>query len=253
MLKKISLPFVLFLFLTSYADAYWSSVPKLAKWLQTTYVSKPASYSISNLSKLPVKELGQKLGKLKLSDEVLEDTYLRIAVHKGVIKKAYSIKMYSKLSGVPGFRTTLRKVIGDNPAGTKGHLNELRIATNAKNAGFKVLGIGEKFKDPLKKGVTDIDVVLKKRRKTFIIEAKDYGANTKIDQIKYRGDLKTLTNYQKQNKHQNIVPIFTFTRTPADKNHLNFLKREAKKHKVELLFGNPYEQMVQIDMLDKIR
>lgn len=206
---------------------------------------------IKELSRLPAKALGKHLSKSKLPDKILEDTFIRIAIYKKIINSRQAEGMFTRLTGVAGFRTTLKKIIGNNSAGRKGHLNELQIANNANVAGFKVLGIGEKFKDPAKKALTDIDIVLKKGNRTFIIEAKAYH-KTKIDKINYRADLNTLTAYQKQHKNSDIVPIFTFTEKPQDLAYFKFLSNTAQKNGVQLIFGNPNAQIEQIKMLDKI-
>ena len=231
----------------------WSLSPKPIYNI-TKIFDNPHTFSIVNikvLSKFSAKELGQHLGKFKLSNKILEDIYIRIAIYKKIITREAAQGIFVRLSSVSGFRTTLKKIIGDNPAGTKGHLNELQIANNASIAGFKVLGIGEKFKDPAKKAPTDIDIVFKKANRTFIIEAKAYN-KTKINKINYRADLNTLITYQKQHKNSDIVPIFSFTEKPQDLAYFKFLNNEAKKNGVELIFGNPSAQIEQIKMLDKI-
>lgn len=245
---------VIFIVLVSILQVnVWALSPKtiydISKFIDNPHAFPNAK--IKDLSQLYAKALGAKLGKLKLSDEILEDTFMRIAIHKEIINRKQAQSMFTKLSGVAGFRTTLKKVIGNNPAGTKGHFNELQIANNASVAGFKVLGIGEKFKDPAKKALTDIDIVLKKNDRTFIIEAKAYN-KTKINKINYKSDLNTLTAYQKQHKNSDIVPIFTFTKKPQDLAYFRFLNNEAQKNGVELIFGNASAQIEKIKMLDEI-
>ncbi|SMN12118.1 hypothetical protein SPBRAN_329 [uncultured Candidatus Thioglobus sp.] len=251
--KTIVFTILILAILTSQANAFWSPATKnLYKIIKIYDNAGTASVKrITYLSGLSSKELGQVLGKLKLSNKALEDTFIRIAIHKKVVTRKEAQQLFSGLSGVPGFRPTLKKIIGNNRHGTKGHLNELKIANNASVAGFKVLGIGQKFKDPAKKALTDIDVVLKKGNRTFIIEAKAYD-KTLIDKIHYRKDLATLAVYKKQHRNSDIVPIFTFTNKPQDLAYFKFLNNEAEKQGVKLIFGNPYAQIEQIKMLDKI-
>lgn len=211
---------------------------------------------IIKLSKLSDKvrgteQIGDKLGKLDLPNEVLEDTFIRIAVYQRTIARTEAEGMYSRLSGVPGFRSTLRKIIGNNDAGTIGHLNELRIADTASVNGFKVLGVGEKFVDGVKKAPTDIDILLEKGHKAFAIEAKNYAATTKIPMDRYRADLDTLILYQKQNAKQ-VIPIFAFTNKPTDPTYLKLLQIEADKRKVQLIFGDPQALLEQIKVLEQI-
>lgn len=137
-------------------------------------------------------KVGKELGRLNLPHDALEDTFIRIAIHQGKITRKEAEGMYERLSGVLGFRTTLRKVIGNSPTKTNGHLNELKIADKASSNGFIVLGIGEKFYDGLKKAATDIDIVLQKGSKTYAIEAKSFSSTTRYPMDKYRSDRKSV-------------------------------------------------------------
>lgn len=98
--------------------------------------------------------VGEELGRLNLPNEVLEDALLRIAVHQGRIARTEAEGMFSCLTGVPGFRTTLRKIVGNSEVGTAGHLYELRLADGAAGRGMKVVGISEKFDDGMKRAPT---------------------------------------------------------------------------------------------------
>ncbi len=197
------------------------------------------------------KKVGDELGKLNLPEDVLEDAYIRIALYQGKISRSEAEGMFQRLANTDGFRTTLRKIIGNNPNGTKGHLNELRIADDAAKNGYEVVSIGKKFDDGLKKGLTDIDIVLKKNDKTFIIEAKDYGIGDNLDIINYRKDLDTLIAYQKAG-NSDAIPIFSMTNKPIDPKYLKLLQYEADKRNINLIFGSAEEQIEQIKMLEKI-
>jgi len=180
-------------------------------------------------------KIGKELGKLKLPTEVIEDAFMRIAIYQNKITRKEADEMFSRLSQTEGFRTTLRKIIGNSEIVTSGHLNELRIANAATSHGFKVISIGEKFDDPAKKALTDIDLILKKGEKTFIIEAKHYAETSKMPMINYRADLDTLIHYK--GKDSNIIPIFTITNKPTDPQYLKALQSEADKRGVQLIFG----------------
>lgn len=195
-------------------------------------------------------KVGQELGALNLPIEVLEDTFLRIAIHQKKISRATAEGMYFHLTGVPGFRTTLRKIIGNSPVVTLGHLNELIIADAAAQRQFNVLGIGEKFVDGIKSAPTDIDILLSKEGKVFAIEAKKYSSTTRLPMDRYRADLDTLVSYRAAN--QQAIPIFTITSKPQDSVYYTRLQHEARKRDIHLLFGNPLEQIEQIVMLEKI-
>ena len=188
---------------------------------------------------------------MNLPDDVLEDTFLRIAIHQGKINRETAEGMFSRLNGIPGFRTTLRKIIGNSDIGTIGHLNELEIADTAAMNGFKILGIGDKFVDGLKKAPTDIDILLEKKGKLFTIEAKSYASTTKMPMDKFRADLDTLVIYKNQST-DNVVPIFTITNKPDDIRYLEMLQHESDKRGVQLIFGSPQSQIEQIKILGDI-
>ena len=195
-------------------------------------------------------KVGKELGKLNLPNDVLEDTFMRIAIHQRKVTRTKAEGMFARLGGTPGFRSTLRKIIGNNAAVTNGHLNELRIADSASMSGFKVLGIGEKFTDGLKRAPTDIDVVLERGGKRFAIEAKNYAPTRQIPIDKYRADLDTLVEYRKTNQQQ-VIPIFAMTNKP-DGRYSKILENEANKRGVELIFGNPQGLVEQMKILAEI-
>jgi hypothetical protein len=198
------------------------------------------------------KKVGQVLGKMKLPNEVLEDTFMRLAIYTKKIKRKEAEEMMQYLKNVSGFRTTLRKIIGKNAKKTMGHLHELRLATKASKNGFKVVGIDKKFSDGIKSMPSDIDVLLKKNNKLFVIEAKNYLPMTNMKSSMIKGDMKTLSVYTKQNKSENIIPIFSVTNKPYNKNTVKILEIEAKKNGVQLIYGNPYEQIEKIKLLSEI-
>ena len=257
--KRLSILFLLlFTIAIPQANAFWGFTTKAISAISA--ISKNVKVlpedEIIRLSKLSdkiqgTKKIGKELGKLNLPDDVLEDAFIRIAIHQKKLTRETAERMFSRLSGVPGFRSTLRKIVGNSDVGTVGHLNELKIADAASVNGFKVIGIGEKFSDGLKKAPTDIDVLLKKGEKIFAIEAKSYASTTKITMDKFRGDLDTLVAYK--NMHgENVIPVFTITNKPHDLSYLKRLHYEANKRGVQLVFGKPQEQIEKIKMLGSI-
>ena len=196
--------------------------------------------------------VGEELGRLNLPNEVLEDAFLRIAVHQGRIPRAEAEGMFSRLTGAPGFRTTLRKVVGNSEVGTAGHLYELRLADSAAGRGMKVIGIGEKFDDGLKRAPTDIDVLLEHGRTMFAIEAKNYASSTLMPLDRYRADLDSLVAYRKVHGKR-VVPVFSMSNRPEDARYLKLLQHEAKKREVELIFGSAEESVEQIKLLGELR
>ncbi len=242
----------------SQANAFWGSLlkksPSIIEKLSKSSKALPDD-EIIKLSKLSDEangtvKVGKRLGKLNLPNDVLEDTFMRIALHQGKVTRKEAERMFARLGDTPGFRSTLRKIIGNNAAVTSGHLNELRIADSASMNGFNVLGIGEKYTDGLKKAPTDIDVVLERGGKRFAIEAKDYAPTRQISMDQYRADLDTLVEYKKTNSQQ-VIPIFAMTNKP-DGQYLKTLENEANKRGVELIFGKPQVLVEQAKILAEI-
>ena len=57
---------------------------------------------IDDLAKLPVKQAAQTIGKLKLSQEALEHTYLGILISQQKISTKVAEELFKNLKGVPG-------------------------------------------------------------------------------------------------------------------------------------------------------
>lgn len=207
---------------------------------------------LTKLSKLPkgTKLVGQALGKMKLPTEVIEDSYLRIAVAKGRLSPDLASNWFRTLRGTPGFRSALSKSIGQSLVKAKGHLNEVEIAAQSHARGLKVVGIGTSFKDPAKSALTDIDVLLESNGKTIALEAKDYLPTTRLPMDQFRSDLDTLATYCKDK--QPCVPIFTLTHKPVHAEDLTRIAVESQKRGVELLIGDPSSQSEQIKLLSEV-
>ncbi len=228
--------------------------------IKVTKLIKTHAFSSKDIAKFAriieetkgTKKLGKLLGKMNLKNEVLEDTFMRLAIYKNQIQRKEAKEMFLHLSGTRGFRGTLKKVVGNSPQKTLGHLNELKIANSASKKGFKVRGIGEVFVDGIKKSPTDLDIVLTKRGRTFAIEAKDYAVNTNIPLDKFRGDMDTLVSYVKKNPSERVIPIFSMTNKPRNTLKLKQLESAAEQRGVELIFGTPQQQIEQINLLGEI-
>ena len=194
--------------------------------------------------------VGKLLAPRKLPGEILEDTWMRIAIGQGRISRTTAEGMFRRLSGTRGFGTTLRKVCGNNPSGTIGHLNELEIADAAVRKGFKVRGMGVRFVDSRKGGPTDIDIIFEKGGTIFPIEAKKYSSQSPpIDMV--RADMDTLVAYSRSLGSSRVVPVFSMAQIPRGRTY-TILKHEARKRGIHLVFGIPEEQIVQIDQLSRI-
>jgi hypothetical protein len=135
--------------------AYSGTVTKVACKTYTVITKSSKALPNSEIVKLSkmsdgfkgTKEVKKYVGKLNLPQDIKEDLYLRIAIHQKKIPQDEAKSMFANLKGKDGFSSTLSKVIGNNIQGTKGHLNELRIANSASKSGFKVVSIGKKFDD----------------------------------------------------------------------------------------------------------
>ncbi len=252
MIKRILLIFSL-LIISVHANMINNGV-KVTKLIKTQAFS---SKDISKFAKIleetkGTKKLGKLLGKMNLKNEVLEDTFIRLAIFQKSITRKEAESMFMHLSGSKGFRSTLKKVIGNSTQKTSGHLNELKIAHSASKNGFKVRSIGESFADGIKKSPTDLDILLTRKGKVFAIEAKDYAATTHIPLDKFRGDMDTLISYVKQNPSKRIIPIFSMTNKPNNAFKLQQLKKIAEKKDVQLIFGKPQIQIEKIKLLGEI-
>lgn len=242
------------------AYAFLGVSPKTAVTVISTFVKHHKALPddeivrLSNIAKQSggTKIVGKELGKLNLPNDALEDAYMRIAIHRAALQRQEAEGMFSRLRGTPGFRSTLSKIIGASDIKTSGHLNELRIADNASQHGIKVKGIGVRFNDGKKQGDTDIDVLLEMGKRKIAIEAKDYLPTTPIPLDKFRADMISLAQYAKQESSSKVIKVFSITKKPNDALALKILEKEADKHGVELIFGSPEQQVIQIQQLQKI-
>ena len=198
------------------------------------------------------KEIGRTLGKMNLPADVLEDSYMRIAIQQSKISRSEAEGVFSRLRGTPGLRSTISKIVGNSDVKTSGHLNELRIADNAAQNGFTVKGIGVTFNDMMKAAPTDINVLLERNGKTVAIEAKDYLSETPIPLIKFRVDMISLAEYTKQAKPAHVIPVFSMTNKPNNGLTMKILMEEADKNGVQLIFGSAEQQIVQVKQLLEI-
>lgn len=208
---------------------------------------------LARIAEMPggTKVVGDELGRLNLPNEVLEDTFARILVFQGHVPESEALGWMHRLTGVDGFRAAMRKSMGASPANTIGHLNEVRIADNAAQGNFKVRGIGVPFKDPNKKGITDIDVLLEKRGQQIAIEAKDYPSNATFPLDAFRADMLTLDQYRSANPQKQVLTVFAITNKPNSPDVWRLLQAAAEQHNVEVLVGSPEDLMFQIPLLLK--
>ena len=191
----------------------------------------------------------RELAKMNLSEAQKDAVYLRIAIYQGKLSKKEASILFKNLGGTKGFREGLSKVIGNSTVKTRGHLNELRIANYASERGFDVVEIGKRFNDGIKRGDSDIDILLRKNGQDIVIEAKQYAKTTKMPLDKFRGDLDTLIAYEKSHPDRKVLKTFTFTKKPKSKKLLRQYQFWAKKKGVNLIFGTPKQQIDEIAKL----
>ena len=240
---------ILFLLLPLQAAPFQSTIfyhgPRLADDI-IEYLSKLAR------EQKGAEKVGKYLGKELLTDEGREEALLRIAIRNRVISEDEALGLFSRLSGVKGFRSTLRRVIGNKQPKAQGHLNELRIADRASQRGFSVKGIGERFDDGIKAHSTDIDVVLEKNGKVFALEAKDYTPTTRLPMDQFRADMDSLVEYQSRMEPDKVIPVFSITRMPDNLRDWKLLQSETAKRGIKLIVGSADEQAVVLNYLETI-
>ncbi len=189
-----------------------------------------------------VKEIGRRLGKMKLPNEVIEGTFLHLAVEKGVMTLSEAERLFRRLRGVPGFRSTLMKIIGTNSSVTKGHLYELRLAEASSRLGLKVRHINLPFADGLKNASTDIDLVLGKSVGEIIVECKSYASDARIPMDMLRRDMDSLKSYAASAISKKVIPVLAIEVRPTDQDLYRKILGEAKRRGVEVIFGSAEEQ-----------
>lgn len=209
---------------------------------------------IEEFARIAMKPGGTKLvrdeiGKMNLPDEVIEDAFARILVYQNRVERTEADEWMRRLSGTPGFKGAMSKSMGASDANTIGHLHEVRIASSAAQANFKVRGIGIRFKDPNKTRDTDIDVLLERNGKLFAIESKAYPADAAMPMDTFRADLLTLAEFRKANPQQQVIPVFVLTNKPTNLDVWTLLEHAAKGHEVELLTGSADEVVHQLPLL----
>lgn len=207
-------------------------------------VSRLSAAQIDDLAKLPVKQAAQTIGKLKLSQEALEHTYLSILISQGKISTKTAEELFKNLKGVPGFVSTMKKASSINPAQQMGHLFELRLANEARKQGFSVLGIGTKFRDFAKKGLTDMDLLLERGGKKFFVEAKNYPDVDWVSLPLFRRDMESLVHAEEVFGH--AERCFIISNLPSNPNIVSALKAAAEKNGVKLIFGSVESAVSQV-------
>lgn len=210
-------------------------------------LSKSRICELAEIAKSPngLKRVGEILGKEKLSTEVLENAYLRIAVQNRVITEDIAENTFKNLSGVDGFRALARKINIANDATSKGHLYEMLIGNAAAKRGFKVVSFGLKYDDELKMAETDMDILLSKGNKLFAIESKNYSGLVPMDMV--RADTASLLSFSKgMSKTKEVISIFSFSTRPS-KSAIDFLK----SRNVYSIVGTPEDIALKMEHISQ--
>ena len=152
------------------------------------------------------------------ADIFLDDAFLRIAAKAGRITMEEADDAFHLLKGTPGLHALLRKCCSMNVAQHSGHLAEFRQALALKKKGFDIVGIGMKYHDPLKAADTDLDLLIRKGKKIFVLESKKYEAGyLKADMI--NGDaqsIRALSDYiNGLNQGLEATPVLTINYEPS--------------------------------------
>ncbi len=232
-----------------------SSLGKLVKLkgVGSRLLSKTEFDELAKLLEQPggVKAVGERIGQMQLSQAAREQAYLSLAVRFKRIDDSSAQVLKQRLGGVEGFAPTLRKLLGNNPKGTAGHLYELQMGSAAVGEGFKVLAIGRKFDDGMKKALTDVDLLLERNGRMIAIEAKDYARGTPIPMDKFRADMDSLNAFRKLQSTP-VIPVFSIRRKPDDSAALKRLLQAAESRGVQLIVGEPTGQMEKIRLLQEL-
>ena len=177
----------------------------------------------------------------ELKEKFFESSYLKILVAQNRLPASMEDEILKNLSGVPGFKSTLSKMVGKpgvNDAKAVGHGFEILAANEFKKKGYNILSIGERFNDGIKSAPTDIDLIISKGRTKYVFELKnynpyDYNNNTLIQ---FRSKMESLEAYAKAN--DNVKPFFVISNKPADKKNVALLEAYAKYHNVKILYAD---------------
>ena len=151
-------------------------------------------------------------------DLLLNDAYLRIAQKAGRISAQEADDAFRLLKDSEGLHALVRKCCTMNMNQAAGHLYEFRQAVAFQKKGFNVIGIGIKYSDGLKSAPTDLDLLVQKGNRIFLVESKHYTTGFGAPDV-IRADADSLVNLKaflgtELGGSKNITPIFTFVAEP---------------------------------------
>lgn len=175
---------------------------------------------------------------------ILQDTYLRIAIKNNRLSNKIAEETIEYLSGTPGLTSLLSKINSNSFSQAKGHLRELEIALSAQKRGFSTVSLGQKFTDGLKKGDTDLDVLLHRNGKNFAIESKAYSGLVPDTMVK--SDAESLVAFCKE--IDGAIPVFCFETAPS-----KFAQYFLSEKGVKYIIGTPEDIVAKLDILSNIK
>lgn len=149
---------------------------------------------------------------------LLNDAYLRIAQKAGRITAEDADDAFRLLKDSEGLHALVRKCCTKNVNQAAGHLYEFQQAVAFARKGFKVVGVGLKYFDGIKSAKTDLDLLVKKGNRIFLIESKHYTFGTGIPDV-IRADADSLIKLKdclgrELGGSASITPLFTFVVEP---------------------------------------
>lgn len=197
--------------------------------------------------------LGKKLAQYatnvpeKYRDTYLKTAYLKILVAQGRLSKIRANEFMENIGEVKGFISAMSKMSGKprdfkgllytSDPNAVGHGFELEFANELAKNKYRVVEIGRKFDDGIKKGLTDIDVIAVRDSRNYAFELKNYGRYLTNDNIiTFKNDINTLRLFALKNK--NTIPIFILSNRPSNINHINLLEAYGKYYNVNIIFGD---------------
>ena len=194
---------------------------------------------LAPLAKTPGR-LGKEVGKLNLPELARADLFLQVAVRNAILDSGEEVAI-REMGDVKGLASLLSKINSSNVNQARGHLKELQIGTAGQIRGGTVIAFGTKFGDGIKKGDTDLDILMKMNGKQFAIESKAYQSEIGTDII--RADLHSLKHFCSE-VAKDSTPIFCFDKPPSE-----LVQRVLQSENVDFLTGTGEEICTKLNFL----
>lgn len=167
--------------------------------------------------------IGKCISKMNLPtaerELILNDAYLRIAAKAGRLTGEEADDAFRLLRDAEGLHALIRKCCSSSPSQAAGHLFEFRQALSFQKQGFDVLGLGVKYSDGLKHAQTDLDLLIRKGNRLFLVESKHYKSAVPAPDM-IRADADSLISLRtclegELGDSAKVTPVFTFVAQPG--------------------------------------